>query len=250
MFPSRERYKSSKDQLEKGRLMLEDVMKRLVAVPDWSHLGLICFTEIDSREIVRTALSLSQEEMKVMESFKLFQIFLLLVQHILTKEELSDPAASWLSDLSLPVAKTEDDSYKELASLLLGSLHVNFYSQAYRRQDRIHEDAHRVVGLRGLSGQNWQFPDSQVRLRDLKGKPLGDISTIMFYTAHQRELLHSLQERQSTVILGDYGTGKTVILQSVAQKLASQHDVHFISALGRRRNWVHLTSIDDKTSCT
>ena len=72
MFPSRERYKSSKDQLEKGRLMLEDVMKRLVDVPGWSHLGLICFTEIDSREIVRTTLRLSQEEMKVMGSFKTF----------------------------------------------------------------------------------------------------------------------------------------------------------------------------------
>ena len=63
---SRERYESAKTQLGKGRAMFEEVIQQLVELPGWSHLGLICFTEIENRAVLREYLPvLTDEEMKV-----------------------------------------------------------------------------------------------------------------------------------------------------------------------------------------
>ena len=63
---SRERYESAKTQLGKGRAMFEEVIQQLVELPDWSHLGLICFTEIENRGVLRQYLpELTEEELKV-----------------------------------------------------------------------------------------------------------------------------------------------------------------------------------------
>ena len=65
-FMQRERYESAKKQLSKGRDMFEKVIQRFVELPDWSHLGLICFTEIKSRDLIRQHLpELTKEEIKV-----------------------------------------------------------------------------------------------------------------------------------------------------------------------------------------
>ena len=62
----RERYESAKMQLGKGRAMFEKVIQQLVDLPGWSHLGLICFTEIENREKLSEILpELKEEELKV-----------------------------------------------------------------------------------------------------------------------------------------------------------------------------------------
>ena len=62
----RERYESAKMQLGKGRAMFEKVIQQLVDLPGWSHLGLICFTEIENREKLREILpELTEEGLKV-----------------------------------------------------------------------------------------------------------------------------------------------------------------------------------------
>ena len=63
---SRERYESAKTQLGKGRAMFEEVIQQLVELPGWSHLGLICFTEIENRQVLKKFLpELTEEELKV-----------------------------------------------------------------------------------------------------------------------------------------------------------------------------------------
>ena len=46
--------------------MFEKVIQQLVELPGWSHLGLICFTEIENREALKKYLpELTEEELKV-----------------------------------------------------------------------------------------------------------------------------------------------------------------------------------------
>ena len=46
--------------------MFEKVIQQLVELPGWSHLGLICFTGIENREVLKKYLPvLTEEELKV-----------------------------------------------------------------------------------------------------------------------------------------------------------------------------------------
>ena len=97
-----------------------------------------------------------------------------------------------------------------------------------------------------------EFPKSEVKFSELRGKPLGHICSILFNTTQQKTLLDSLYRRdpvtqrlRDTVILGNYGTGKTVVVQTAARKFNSDEElnVHFISATGR----AEITPIWTKT---
>ena len=147
-------------------------------------------------------------------------------QTILTKTELDDPEHRWLTDLGLSKRETDDDSYEDLVSFLLGSLHISL-------QDRIVRDGKRLVGNEPQLAK-LKFPDKEEReILSLQGKPLGDIKNIFFWDPNQRALIRSLKERKSTLILGDYGVGKTIILTAAGRELMTEdYEVHFISALG------------------
>ena len=122
--------------------------------------------------------------------------------------------------------ETDDDSYEDLVSFLLGSLHISL-------QDRIVRDGKRLVGNEPQLAKS-KFPDKEEReILSLQGKPLGDIKNIFFWDPNQRALIRSLKERKSTLILGDYGVGKTIILTAAGRELMTDdYKVHFISALG------------------
>ena len=71
-----------------------------------------------------------------------------------------------MDDLNLPEAEIpEDDSYRDLASLLLGSVHVSFASQTYNLQDRIASDNRRLVGE---EGEGSALPDEAVQFSSKK----------------------------------------------------------------------------------
>ena len=56
--------------------------------------------------------------------------------------------------------------------------------------------------------------------------------SVLFWTREQKQLLDSFQEGRSTVILGDYGSGKTLILLALAEKLQKTgRDLVYINAL-------------------
>ena len=61
---------------------------------------------------------------------------------------------------------------------------------------------------------------------------LTEIFSILFWTPEQKKLIDSFATNESIVLLGDYGTGKTVVVQSVAEKLRnSGRDLVYINAL-------------------
>ena len=46
--------------------MFEKVIQHLVELPGWSHLGLICFTEIENRQVLKKYLpEQTEEELRV-----------------------------------------------------------------------------------------------------------------------------------------------------------------------------------------
>ena len=52
--------------------MFEKVIQQLVELPGWSHLGLICFTEIENREVLRKYLpEVAEEKLKVNSMLKI-----------------------------------------------------------------------------------------------------------------------------------------------------------------------------------
>ena len=54
----------------------------------------------------------------------------------------------------------------------------------------------------------------------------------------QKQLLDSLEEKRNICIMGDYGTGKTVVIQSVAEKLRnSERNLVYINALDTTTKW-------------
>ena len=61
---------------------------------------------------------------------------------------------------------------------------------------------------------------------------LTTIFSILFWTPEQKKLIDSFSTNESIVLLGDYGTGKTVVIQSVAEKLRNtERDLVYINAL-------------------
>ena len=190
----RERYESAKMQLGKGGAMFEKVIQQLVDLPGWSHLGLICFTEIENREVLKKYLpELTDEELKVEQTNDILDIIFYSFQFILTKAEIEDSEnklfkllskfklkrkqfqKKWLQCLSLEdQAEQKDDSYESLASLLLGSQYVSFRSQEVSSlQDKTYS---RLVGGAGSHSQPFTPIPDTVSFQDIKNKPLGDIS--------------------------------------------------------------------------
>ena len=58
-------------------------------------------------------------------------------------------------------------------------------------------------------------------------------------------MIDSLEEKRNICILGDYGTGKTVVIQSVAEKLRnSGRDLVYINALDARdKTWEDVLDV-------
>ena len=62
-----------------------------------------------------------------------------------------------------------------------------------------------------------------------------EIFSILFWTPEQKKLIDSYDQDESTVLLGDYGTGKTVVIQSVAEKIKnSGRHLVYINAIDTR----------------
>ena len=56
--------------------------------------------------------------------------------------------------------------------------------------------------------------------------------SILFWTAEQKTLIENCNNEKNMILMGDYGTGKTVVIQSVAEKmLKSGRDIVYINAL-------------------
>ena len=104
-------------------------------------------------------------------------------QNIITKRELEDENYSLLTEVfrnneDVPESKKikldHTADYKNLISLLLGSLYVSFQSQTFSNSDHIKKTSKRLTG--GASQVDTaEFPNQPVQFPELKSKPLGDI---------------------------------------------------------------------------
>ena len=243
IFSNSEVYEKAKGQLKRGKEMMNSVIFPLAHCGAWRHDAMFCFPQIDSREVFADKLHLADTELKVGVkylgkcSYKLMLNVLSRLQRIITKTELEDENWTIHKSFSSPSGGGGQggESYKRLASLMLGSQFVNFLSQSYSLQEKISRDRIRIIGDGGSGERTPLLPGRPVKFPELRGKPLGHISSILFNTNQQKSLLDSLDRREPTVILGNYGTGKTVVFQTAARTFNSDDDlnVHFISALGR-----------------
>ena len=72
-----------------------------------------------------------------------------------------------------------------------------------------------------------------------------NIFSILFWTEEQKKLLDSFYQRKPTIICGDYGTGKTVVLFSVVENLIEEgNQVLFINANDYIRTQDYKTWLD------
>ena len=63
---------------------------------------------------------------------------------MLTKEEIEDSNYSWLGDLTMKIGPVnQEESYRNLISLIVGSHYVSFQSQTYSAS----KDLHLIFGL-------------------------------------------------------------------------------------------------------
>ena len=72
---------------------------------------------------------------------------------------------------------------------------------------------------------------------DLRNKPLGHLKSIIFWNDHQKKVINSLEKENSVIIMGDYGSGKTLILEAATRKLIEKnYQLLFINAFDYKHN--------------
>jgi len=93
-----------------------------------------------------------------------------------------------------------------------------------------------ISRLVGESGTNLNTTPSdpflEQRFLDIMNEPLGSIPSIVFWNQEQLKTINDLETQSHIAIRGDYGTGKTILLDSFAKKLIDMgKEVIIISAL-------------------
>ena len=157
---------------------------------------------------------------------------------MLTKAEIEDSDYRWLDGLTMKIcpANQEQDSYRNLISLIVGSHYVSFQSQTYSPSKDIMQTKE-IITKNAMLIESQTLHDLRVKFSDLSGQSLGRLESILFWNDEQMEIVKSLKKFKHTILAGDYGSGKTVIAASIADYYNNHpdiDDVHFISAIDIR----------------
>jgi len=172
----------------------------------WTKINIMCFPHVNNRQEFRDNL-----EEPIDNEF---------LKYVLTKEELGND--QWLNDLQLGTLKAPTEEYERLLAIIVGSAFVGYNSQIFDHQKEVRKVHERMVGAG--TGVNI-LPDAlpeQFSESDLKKKPLGHVTNIIFWSEEQMQLLEDLKSPGSLVLCGDYGGGKTSIMVSAAQRAARE----------------------------
>ena len=215
----RNRYDLAKEQLAKGEKMFDNVLKPLANLSDgWTYLGFVSFPEIEDRTVLNRFLKLNDSQLKF----------------VLTKEEIQDLNFKWLNESPLKTYNgNNEDSYKNLISLIVGSHYISFLTPAYSPSQDIIKTKDKLLNGAKLTDSQ-PLPEHRVNMDDIKGKALWGIENILFWNDEQMQLLSSLKKFEPTIIVGDFGCGKTVVAASFAEYCHSHPEmeqVYYISAL-------------------
>ena len=213
--------KKATEQLEKGNKFFQNVLAPAAKLSSpWTKVNIVCFPEITNRQKLK-ALGVDDNSL----------------EFILTAEELE--SGTWLEDLGLPACQAPAEEYKRLLAVCVGSQHVAFNCQVFDFEAEHQETQAKLVGKRcpdevvGVGGEEGpQTGATSIEFSDLKGKPLGHIWSILFWTQEQLNLLGKLQSGENLVLCGDYGTGKTSLLVFAALEAAKDPKcrVYFVPA--------------------
>ena len=164
----------------------------------WSLVSLICLPFVESKTVLMEHLT-CEEKKSLEKSF----------QYILTREDLEN--SKWLENsFEAGYAKKDEEEsssdadYLELLSVLIGSQYASFDIPLMNFKDNT---AEHIVGTEGLcvhigGGDEILSELEEVRLENLRGKPLGSILNIMFWNEKQRTVLDTIKTGQSLVIAG------------------------------------------------
>ena len=165
---------------------------------------------------------------------------------MLTKDEIEDSNYRWLDGLKMKIGQTnQEESYRNLISLIVGSHYVSFQSQTYSPSKDITQ-TREIITKNAKLTDSQTLPDVRVKIADIRGQSLGRLESILFWNDEQMELVNSLKKFKHTILAGDYGSGKTVIAAGMADYYNNHPDieeVHFISALDIRDFCFYLEDI-------
>ena len=213
--------KKANEQLEKGDKFFQNVLAPAAQLSlSWAKVNIVCFPEITNREKLK-ALGMDDNALTF----------------ILTAEELE--LGTWVEHLGLPACQAPEEEYKRLLAVCVGSQHVAFSCQIFDFEEEHKETHTKLVGKRkpdevvGVGGEEGpQTGATSIEFSDLKGKPLGHIWSILFWTQEQLNLLGKLQSGENLVLCGDYGTGKTSLMVFAALEAAKDPNcrVYFVPA--------------------
>ena len=98
----------------------------------------------------------------------------------MTKSEIEDKDFTWLKNLNLENTKTkiDEESYKNLISLMVGSHYITFASPTYCPSKIISKVKEKIIMGAKLTDSEKTF--DKIRFCDIKGKSLGRIENILF----------------------------------------------------------------------
>ena len=183
------------DQLGKGKCFIQDVILPLAGVTTpWTMASLIFLPNVPSRKELES-LKLEPEKLK----------------YLLTAEELK--SEEWIQDLQLQSMEAPAKDYEAIVSIFIGSAFV-----FGTREQRV---SHLLQRMGEPNKQLHAFPKRPkggFKFQDLKKKALAHPVSVLYWNTEEYEILSA--EELFLFLLGEYGTGKTLLLLAAARKAA------------------------------
>ena len=183
------------DQLGKGKCFIQDVILPLAGVTTpWTMASLIFLPNVPSR--------------KELESLKLEPEKL---RYLLTAEEMK--SEEWIQDLQLQSVEAPAKDYEAIVSIFIGSAFV-----FGTREQRVSDLLQRMGEPNKQPHAFPKRPKGGFKFQDLKKKALAHPVSVLYWNTEEYEIISA--EELFLFLLGEYGTGKTLLLLAAARKAA------------------------------
>ena len=215
----RDKIKKSTKLLAKGDQLFHHVLAPAANLSSgWTKVGVLCFPDEATKEPFKK-LGLEDNQLP----------------YVITQEEMK--SSKWLEDLNLGNTVASDEEYVRLFSWVVGSVYVSVESQTFNYNEEVTSTNQRISGPRQKGDVVGVGPGTldeikEVTFKELKGKPLGHLHSVLFWNEEQMDTIEILKTEESILIVADYGVGKTALLMAAARQEAENPDitVYFILA--------------------
>ena len=212
-----------KEQCDKGEKFFEELTSKLGRenFENWKYKAVIALPNVKERSILKKndnckATIITKEEMLQGES---------LLQLLgINLDQKCDINEEYLSLVQVLIASAHSKCVKlELGTLRVGAP-TNFVLETHKKL--LGEP---VPGMTHGEVEAHAIPE-EVNFSSLKNQPLGSVNSILFWNMEQFQCLQ--RNASKTLIHGEYGSGKTLLLMSRLESLREQNkSVVFISCV-------------------